>query len=433
MPIRRISNFIALPLIVMLESMAWYGMRGVMSGYLVELGYGFGSGGLDTAHIYTVTHWVTLGGTLLGGLLAVAAGPLPVIIAGLLMAGLGIAAMGAATDQLIYAPLILASLGVGLFRPALYGAALIGMGYPREHLRGTLCVLLWASMNVAALLAMPLTELARNAFGYTTTFAMQGMLALLAAVIAAGLGAVHLVYRNKGPAEPDTTRGFDGRILAVLGGVLVLCAIPWGSYNFAYELFYTGLFVQQDIWGYDQMDWIFNLNPVIVLLTALLLGALLLGLHFTRVQLSSLVFIGLGLMGVGLALGLLSVEPVRQSMPGLLLALGLLSVAEVLAGPLLISRLGGDVHWRLATLVVALWLLVTGFIGQLLGLLRGYGPNEDFTMIVGFMLAAIALLFGLIIAIAAIPLQRKLLVPVAEEVPQTNAHMFEEGVMKERI
>jgi len=433
MPFRRVSNFVALPVILFLESMAWYGTRGIMSLYLQDLGFGYGTDEMDLGQLFTVMQWVTIGATLLGGVAAIAAGPLPVIILGLAMAGLGIAVIGVTPAELIYLPVIFAALGVGMFRPAIYGAAMIGLGYPREHLRGVLCLLLWASMNVGALLCMPVIEVVYETLGFTAAFAMEGVLVLLAAVLACGLGAVHLKFRTAEPTEPDTTRTVNGKLLAVLGGVLVLAAIPWGAYNYAYRLFYSGFYSLEDIWDYENVEWVFRINPPIVLLMALILTAVLLGLHFARVRLSSLLFVGLGLMGTGLALALLSAEPLRQSMGGLLAGLGLLSVVEVFVGPLIVSRLGGDVHWRFASAIIALWLVATGLVNELLNILPGSDYTEDVSLVFGFLLGAVSLLFGLVIAVAAIPLQRTLLKPDVEDPPQRTADLFDEGVLKERI
>lgn len=73
-----------------------------------------------------------------------------------------------------------------------------------------------------------------------------------------------------------------------------------------------------------------------------------------------------------------------------------------------ISRLLGDLHWRLVAVVMGLWLVFTDIALQLLAWLQSSITVEWFTQAVGWAGVGASLLVALILAVVAIPAQRTL-------------------------
>jgi dipeptide/tripeptide permease len=106
---------------------------------------------------------------------------------------------------------------------------------------------------------------------------------------------------------------------------------------------------------------IFALNPVAVVLTSGLLFVLLLVLHLTRARASSLFGIGAGL--AIFALGATPLLLARGASASVILLVGsstvAMAVGEALVGPLLLSRVLGDLPRRFAGLGAALILALS--------------------------------------------------------------------------
>jgi dipeptide/tripeptide permease len=117
-------------------------------------------------------------------------------------------------------------------------------------------------------------------------------------------------------------------------------------------------------------------------------------------------------MGAGMAALLLCF--VVQQPPLLLLSVAVIAAGEVLMAPLLASRIAGDQHGRLVTLMTALWLAASYGSSQLLSHLGLHDSGA--LQLLGGIVAAVCVVVGLGLAIAAYPL-RKVLTPAPEPPP----------------
>jgi dipeptide/tripeptide permease len=107
-------------------------------------------------------------------------------------------------------------------------------------------------------------------------------------------------------------------------------------------------------------------------------------------------------------------------MPGAVAVVGLvlISVGEALAWPLAMSRVAGDVHWRLSALAVGLMLVVQAAPRIAMGVVR-QGLPEQASEAVDALWTGPVLWAGVVLAgmvgvaalAAAIPLQRRLWSP----------------------
>jgi len=420
---RIVAAFVGLPLIVLLDSLLWFGLSSVLPSYVT----GTWQGGLELDYEFygTIRAWqlpVLAGATVLGGIVAIGLGARFTMVLGLLICSVGVAALGlVGVDGVLIAAIVVA-VGQGIYRPCVYAAAAEVLPFPRGQLRNVLFVGVYLTMNLGASLSgfvifkiMDLTE-------FAVIFVALGAMGVLAALLALTLAVVHLAADPARRAAADgvavppppvpTTRRVDPRFLAVGLGLIVVTAVPWMSFGLMWDL----QFRAADMFAPNLMDtrWFFSLNPLLVIFMGIALAALLLVLHLTRIKVPTLLPAGLGMMviGGGMAILLLSFAVGHGAM--VVLAIVVLAAGEVLMAPLLASRIAGDQHGRLVTLMCAMWL-VAGYLGS--QLLTRLGPDAlDALQLIGWAVTVICVLVGLLLAAAAYPL-RKLLTPAPSEPP----------------
>ena len=181
-------------------------------------------------------------------------------------------------------------------------------------------------------------------------------------------------------------------VAAVLALVLIL---PYQSLTASFELRNTAF---QEL-GVDV--WWVGMSAVVVISSGVLVAVLLLVLHRTQARLPAMLPIGAGLLLLagGLALLLLS----GQDMTLLMVSTVLTSCAEVLIVPFLISRLAADLPWRLTTLIIGGWLLVSRLGFYTLGQLAGFEAGSTEPMWIAAGLSALA---GPLLLALAMPAER---------------------------
>ena len=187
----------------------------------------------------------------------------------------------------------------------------------------------------------------------------------------------------------------------VVGGLILLASLPWGAYGLTYHAMGNALAHLSP----DEQTFWYTANPIVVTLGAGLLCVVFVVLHFLKARVPTLVFAGCGLVLVGIGTAVLAAAlsggpSVGLAMTGLMIA----SVGEVLAGPLLLSRIAGDMPNRLVCVVPALWLFITGAISSVSLLIAGASPNTVTVMI--WIVAVLSLVVGVAIAIGAFPLRK---------------------------
>ena len=402
---RQIASFLLLPPVVFFEAVAWYGAMTVLMLYLSGDPY---DGGLQMSYdeagmLYGLLRLLWIGGALLAGLIAIALGAHFTLVLGLVTAVAGIVALGMANETTVIVPMVLAGVGVGLYRPSVQAAAAASFGHPAEHLRNALFVLMWAVMNLGAIVAPLVSQTVRMNFSYGHLFHLFGGVLLLSALFAGGLGVVMLVFRGAPSEAPAPSQRFHTPVLLLAIGLVVLVLVPWTGYG---ALISIQMMSIADLSPSLDLDLLFNLNPAVVMITSVLLLPVLLILHFARVQLPTLVIVGVGLLLIGIGAVPLLLAPMFGPAPLLLVAIVVMAVGETLAGPLLISRLAGDQHWRLATLVVGVWIAATSGMGSLLNMLMVRPEFTPASQAVGWTTVGTALLAGVVLIATAYPLRK---------------------------
>ena len=395
---------VALPLLLLLERLAWYGTRSVQFLHLDQLGWT----PTDIGQLVSIQTVVLAVVTVLSGVLALGVGPLPLISLGLLLAGAGYAMVPMFDPGSVEVPLYLVVVGTALFRPAVWAAVLIPLCRPRETGRIGACILLYGASNAAALAASPGAAWLRSHFGSETVYTGASAVVGLAFLGSLALAAGWLATRGEeAKAAPGPSRTFDVPLLLAAAALGVLLFIPWAGLMSGFQAIYTVLWDLPFVAG-NETIWT-SLNPAIVIFLALLFSSILLVLVLFEKTVPALLLVGAGLFLIATGLIALAIEPVRMTAWGFGLGLALVSVGEITAAPALLSRIGGDVHWRLTTLFVALWLSTSSLGYWATGALGAVGIQSQFGVPLAF--AIITVPIALVLLVVAIPLQRRLFAP----------------------
>jgi dipeptide/tripeptide permease len=303
---------------------------------------------------------------------------------------------------------------VGGYRVGLFAAAARPFGHPRGHLRDALFVGLWATFNGGALLG-PMVSKWTSYWGieYRPTLIVLGGVALLAALLAAVLGLVVLKGSRGEPEPGDSGRLFSGRILLAALGLIALCVLPWGSYGV------LGMLQADAIWELEERldhEVLYALNPAILILGSLVLVPLLAILHVARVHVPTTVPIGAGLVLFGLGVAVFAAGLPGDTLVAFIGGTVVMTVGELLLGPFVLSRVAGDMHWRLAPLLIGVWLAGTGLMSTLTSALSIYSSAHGIVAWIGVGTAVPA---GLLLLALSWPLRRLFLPdpPPAAEAP----------------
>lgn len=394
---RRLVPFLIIPLLVFLESAGWYAFRTLQWPYLSDV-----IGGFDTVSALVAAFTlVTALGAVVAGLVGLGVGPWGVLPLGLLLAAVGVGTLPLAPPGLELVPVLIGGLGAGAVRASVWGLAVVELAAPRENLRTALLVLLYGAVNAGAVLGPMAANPIRDALGYGPLFfgaaGVIGVAALLSVV------PVILVFVDKEPrSQGDRARHLHLPSLAS-SGVLILVLAP------AVALLYQGSSaLWRFAWDLDlDLDaaWLASLNPLVILMAAPVVAAVLVAVHFgLRRSVPALILAGPGLIlsALGLLLGLVG----SGSFAMLALAMGVIALGEVLSTPTIFSRFLGDLHWRALTLAAAAWVAIQSVLWWGVDGLSSLLHLDSLELVVGWLAVGLAMVLGIALTIAAIPLQR---------------------------
>ncbi len=417
-PSRRLAAVLFLPAILTLQAWAWWGTHPILvDGHYAEI----------AAYAGTTERTLTLVGIAAAAAAAVAVGPWLVLAGGLFLVALswflvpvvGPAWMDAARNG--------AALGYGVIAPCLWAAAVLPFPRPYEAARNAMVIGLWALAGGTAIAGPVLWEMLLNQGGGVLAYGSAATLAGVAASLAALLWAGWFLTRDPDADAEAVTERLDLPVVATaaaLGVVVVLpysAAMTWfdaaapmfsgigGSYSSA-----TGYVFGVPVYLPTLFSgaWWELVNPAFVGWFGLLVSACFVVLATARRNVPALRVAGLGL--AILSLGVTLLDPNRA--PEQLVAVfALLALGEVLVGPLLLSRIGGDHHWRATTAVVGAWMAARITTAAGLTWLRDNVPAASDLHLWGALAGAAV---GLVLIAAAGPLQRRLYVP---DVPTEEA------------
>lgn len=411
---RALVAFLLLPLIVLLDSIIWFGLSSLLYTYVAE------HMGLAIADYGKLRAWMVIAATvgiLVGGVVAIGLGPRVTMAAGLGICTLGMALLAVGPAQTALASVIVVSAGQGIYRPTTYAAAADALPWPRPHLRNTLCVVIYMTVNLGAALSSFLAYRFLDFVGPAMTFVALAAGLVFATLLAVGLAVAHRMLRPRETvpsAEIQTTRRLDPVFLGLGLGLVVLTALPWLSYSLNWELQYEAANAVAP--RLMETSYFFSINPALVVVFGAVLVVGLLVAHFTRTRIPTLLPAGLGLVALGLGMvGVLGSFHVGGAAV-LVVAMVVLAGGEVLAAPLLASRIAGDQHTRVVTLVTALGMSSIYAGGIAIDWIGSSSPQASHFL--GWGLGGICVVVGLIVAGAAIPL-RKVITPRQDPPPGT--------------
>jgi hypothetical protein len=404
---RILATFLLLPLFMLLERGAWYGARAIQ--FLFRIGDpsegGLGMEPGEVASERVLEQLLVPLVVLLAGALGAAAGPQVLLLLGALVALPGMVWLGFATPSTAGIAIVVVLLGHSLTMPGVMASAATALRGRAEHLRTALMALLYAAINLGAFAGSAATGELQANLGFSTVFLGCAGVMALALLVAALLGGATLWTRAEVAANPEPAPPMGGLLLGA-GGLMVLVLVPWLCSLQAYELVFTTVDLAA-LPPWLQERW-FHLNPLLCIVTGLLLAGAAAGLHFARVRLPSLFLVAAGLLILALAQALLLVAGSVGSPWTAMAGVALAAVGEATTMVFLTSRLLGDQHWRLVALVNALWLASTYGFSSLIGWVGGLFQESWYPQLIGWTGVVTGLLAALILAAAAIPAQRRL-------------------------
>lgn len=392
----RLSIFVLLPVVVVIERFTYYAMRNaIWSSALAQ--------GLDSEEIRTLVGRLTLMLVffpLLGGLLALAILPRWTLVIGACVTAAGYAILGALGEPSTSAFLVLA-IGLGLLRPAAYAAAATTVRDPEESLRNALFLGLYCAVNVGSLLSGLVVELLQSGSEETRagTLSLVSWIAAALLVLAVPLSAaIALAPRfDREPAVPAPRFTGRGEIGAVL--VILVLASGWLAIDVAAPFQYRHL-------PYD-LRVAYYLNPVLVIAVSVLGIIGFSAAVFARRRIPALYVIPAGALLV--ALSVLPLVPIGFGADGeaatalAVVSVALASLGEPLFFGLVLSR-AAAIHPRTSALAVAIWLLGIGVVSQLWSKLDPLlERSSPMTALAVLLAAALGTVIG---AIALVALQR---------------------------
>ncbi len=404
---RTLATLLLLPLFVFLERGAWYGYRAV--GFLFQVGGEYEGGlGLDAAEVAADRMWEQLLipiVLLLAGALGLAVGPWSLLLLGSLLALPALVLLGLPMPAIAGVAITLLIVGHATSMSGVMSSAAAAFRGRAEHLRTVAIALVYVAINLGGVMGPVSSGALSRQFGFQATFIVLAAPLALAVLVAALLGGAMLWTRAEVAAKPEPAPP-TGRLLLGSFGLMVLVAVPWLCSLQSYELIYTSV----DLYGlpYFLQDHWFEINPVMCVVTGVLVAIIAAVMHLTRLRLPTLFAVAVGLLLLALAQVLILVAALPTS-PWLAIAgLALSAVAEATLMVFLTSRMLGDLHWRLVALVGAVWLSVTYGLSSLLAWLGSTLELAWWAQAVGWAGVGSGLLVALILAVVATAARKQL-------------------------
>lgn len=426
---RRLS-FVLLPIVFLLSGLGTGGMNSLWAGHLVRGGMGEVEVAQHTTEAWMALQTLPMLAAFVGGVVGLVVGPLPVLTLGLVLSALGLAAVPLLAGEASVAPIAVAEFGSGLARIGLWASAAVPLAGRREGVRNGLFLLLWAVMNAGFWVVAPMTDGLEQLVGASGGFLVKAALCAGAAVLTGPL----LVgwFRSPPPRAPRSRRSdvtdqwvslgdaAEGRtapssnhavrVHLLAGALILLCCTPWAAQDHVYSL------LRADAVSLGAAPIVMiRLNHTVVIVFGLMLPAVF-WLQARRGRLiPTLAIVGVGMLLVFPATLALLLPATRSSMIGLMVVMLVMTVGELMIGPMLLSRIAGDAHWRLVCVLVGIWLAMTSSmplaVGQ--GTMEALWPSVP-PAVLPATLVCFGAVVGLALLILAVPLHRRVYAPAAE-------------------
>ncbi|MBT3220262.1 MAG: hypothetical protein HN348_14340 [Proteobacteria bacterium] len=352
--IRPAAHFLLLPLVVLLHHFGHYGVRSIVYVYCFD-DLGFST--LDLS-----LHWfwdLDVIGVGLSVVVGLALGPHVVTLLGVAIDILGVLLLivigvsiqsGVIPYELapftLGIPIALGAIGSMMLRCGIYAMAAISIARPNGLLRTSLIFAMVLAGNLSSVIAPSCSSWVSDHFGHIITFGVMAFVLFSALVVALPLLAAEWLPPRM---EEDRTRSFD--LLPLVAGLcLVVFALPqalnWMAMDFgiSYDIDPD---LPQRLWAINHLFVIFA--SAVALLVLLPLGVL-------RIRFPQLFLAGIGFLF--LAVGTFPLA-LASWVPHFVLYVcaATIAVGECLVTAVLLSRMLGDIHWRLVTAIMAAWQL----------------------------------------------------------------------------
>ena len=392
---RRLLTFIALPLLIGFERLAYYATRTVLATYMVtDLGIESRTATADYAQFTTLMMLTPI----LGGLLAIGIGPRLTLLAGALCSAFAYVMIPLVPAAAVLIPLVLLAIGQGLVRPSVFAIAGSELGGRHEPWRNALFALLYLAVNVGATLAPVSAGFTATTVGFAPVFYLSGGLMLLVAALAAGVAAV----QRFGP-PPDEAPRWRSVEIGIL--VLLIIASPYLSgLDAVSDAHFDAL--RGDAGANSTSTFLAGLNPLIVSGATFILAILFGVLALTRVRVPTLPLIGAGMILFALGVAPLLFRIGAGAWGAVVASITVTALGEALVGPLLLSRASADTNPRFATLVLALWIVVSSALSRLPALLSPRSSSMAYSQLIQCLLGC--MIGGLVLIALRIPIARHL-------------------------
>jgi hypothetical protein len=407
---RTLATFLLLPLFVFLERGAWYGSRAILVLFRTaspDEG-GLGMDFTEVASSEATLRLLVPVLVVLAGALGGAIGPQSLLVLGALLAVPGMALLGVPSPTVAALAGLLMLLGHSLTLPGVTASAAAALRGRAEHLRTAIMALVYAGLNLGAVIGSYTTAEIQSAAGFQPAFLVCAAALLLALLCAAVLGGATLWTRAEVAAKPEPRPPTLGPLLGA-GALGAMVILPWLCSLQVYELAMQ-VPEQYPLPGFLEAIW-YQVNPAVCTITGLLIALAAGGMHLAKLRLPALFPIagGMVLLALGLALMLFPVAPggVWFALAGqVLTALGEATVMIWVS-----SRMLGDLHWRLVAPVAGLWVAATWLGSSFLTGLGSLVGVPWWSQAVGWVGVASGLLVAVVLAVAAIPARRALWSP----------------------
>lgn len=364
MSTRRILVFFALPLIVFLERLAYFGARAVLPLHMrgappdglgmgaETLGYLFAAQGL----FMTIT-------PLFGGAMALGTGPIVPLVVGGFVASVGYALLGAGGPSGLYPAFALIALGSGLVRPSVLAIAATEIGDGRENARNALFYVVYVATNLGALLAPSVGTFMGSLLGYAGWFGVAAGVSLLASILAGGFFAALRFMappEDKDPRAPATPPSSPGVGRAVIAVAVLLIAVSPSTIANAVE-WTVRYSMAGGATSAVTMSAVHAVNPVVTIAVSVAGAVTMLVLAVaTRWTAPTIILIGAGLVLAGIGSGGLSALAwLGAPMPLVILVSAVSGVGEGIFYPLALARVSSATSPRLSPLLIAGFLTAT--------------------------------------------------------------------------
>lgn len=393
MSTRAILLFCALPLLIGLERLAHYAARSGLGLHLTSRPpEGLGLATSAVGSVFAELAILNVAAPIAGGLVAIAVGPAATLAIGAFVASAGYAVLGAGGADELSLAIGLIAAGTGMCRPSGFALAATELRDRSEPVRSALFFLLYAAINLGALVGSFGAGFGGSAAGFRVVFGISTGLALFAAFVGGGLVAG---LRFAGGSTNSSSPSSSGRALS---GVALL----WAALAPSILMQAAESSAQYTLFGGPSgaaSSALHIINPMVTIAISIgVCAALLVISSISKWTIPVLVLIGAGLLAWGLASGLLSAAPRGGDVLPLLIAVALVSAAgEAVVVPLALSRAAACGAPRHATLIVAGWLAATSGVSVVaqgvMGLVDARivsGVGAGFSVLAGIALIGLA-------------------------------------------